>query len=70
MVTEKVGGLQTYHWWGAANQQRSFSPMRDGKYRFAPSSAWWRAVALHSSKEVTLVEYTDVDHQHWVFIKV
>jgi hypothetical protein len=70
MVTENFGGLQTYNWWGAANQRWVFSPMGDGKYRLAPSSVWWRAMALHPSHEVALTDYTYADHQHWVLIKV
>ena len=69
-TTASIGGVGIWNWTGDFNQEWALNLQGNDTYRIAPRPAWWRVLAVDTTSNIVISNYTNDDSQQWVLTLV
>jgi hypothetical protein len=69
-VTTFIDEVGIYNWTGDFNQEWAFNLQGNRTYRIGPRTAWWRVLAVDTTSNIVISNYTMDDSQEWILTLV
>ena len=68
--TASIGAVNINDWSMSVSQEWVLSSYGKNLFRIRPRSAWWRALAVHNSINVGIVDFITGDNKRWILTSI
>ncbi|CAF1340971.1 unnamed protein product [Rotaria sp. Silwood1] len=65
-----IGEVKTNNWLFDVNQEWVFSSYGKNLFRIRPRSAWWRALSVHGTTNIGIIDFISGDNKRWVVTSI